>query len=187
MEFYRVFPWVRGARKNTRGHPLHVPQTQGLGRVDNPEYYLSLYVADSAAGAVTESFGNHAVWTDQLLSGRPGLPGSITALVQYRAKTLRILDLDDAATLLERNMKPSEVVTRHRAITQAWSLAIFREGHWDGVRWWSHYEPAWGSHGVWNYVGFEVARVEELSRGHPALLEAAAVLNRPWQEIGSKL
>lgn len=187
MDFYRVFPWVKGARKNTPGHPLHVPQTQGLGRVDNPEYYSTLYVADSAAGAVAESFGNHAVWTDQLLSGRPGFPGSTTALVQYKVNRLRILDLDDAAALLERNLKPSQVVTRDRAITQAWSLALFRERRWHGVRWWSYYEPAWGAHGVWNYSDLEVARVEQLSRAHPALLEAAAVLNRPWQEIGSKL
>lgn len=177
--FYRVFPWVQGTRAGDRGHALHVPPVQGAGRVDNPERYRVLYVSDSPVGAVAEAFGNHGIWTDHLFSGRPELPGSRTALAEIEARALRTLDLDDPRALLDRRLRPSSVVTRSRATTQAWALRVFEEKRWGAVRWWSHYDPSWGSFGIWDVRRLRARSVAGLDRDHPAIREAAAVLARP--------
>ena len=74
--------------------------------MDNPEHYRVLYASDSAAGAVAEAFGNHAVWTEQLFRGRPALPGSRTCLARIDTRGLRALDLDDPRALVERDLRP---------------------------------------------------------------------------------
>jgi hypothetical protein len=160
---------------------LHVSPVQGAGRLDNPERYLVLYAADSAAGAVAEAFGNHGIWTDQLFSGRPNLPGSCTALAEIDADGARFLDLDDPRTLLERGLRPSMVVTRDRAVTQAWALRAFEEKRWAGARWWSYYDPRWGSYGIWNARTLRARSVGPLHRDHPAVVEARSALGRPWR------
>lgn len=178
--YFRVFPWLSDARPGEPGHPLYVSPRQGAGRVDNPEHYLTLYASDAPAGAVAEAFGNHAIWTDQLLEGPPGLPGSRRALAAVTAPT-EILDLDDPTALLERGLRPSQIVTRELAISQAWALGIYREGRWGGVRWWSRHDAAWSAAGIWDRGGIEVDTVEELSADHSVLVEAAEALGRPWR------
>lgn len=179
--FYRVFPWLPEAPTRATGHPLGVPQVQGAGRVDNPDHYRILYVSDAPAGAVAEAFGNHIIWSDGLLRGRPGLPGSTTALAVYSAPGLGVVDLDDPRALLRRRLKPSEVVTRDRAVSQAWALRIFHEGRASGVRWWSRYDSAWGSYGLWDTKRITVREVGALTRDHPAVVEARRILGRSWR------
>lgn len=171
-------PHITGARRGAAGHPLYLPTPQGAGRLDNPEHYRVLYASDHPAGAVAEAFGNHAVWTAALLAGPPALPGSIRALVSYATSSSRVLDLDDARALLARRLRPSEVVTRDRAVTQPWALAAYREKRWAGIRCWSYYDPRWGSIGLWDTSGLRVASVEPLSFQHPAVTEASGVLVR---------
>lgn len=180
MRLYRVFPWLEAAGANEPGHALHVPVPQGTGRIDNPEHYQVLYASDSPEGAVAERFGNHAIWTDGLLAGPPYLAGSVRALGTYEAE-LEALDLDDARSLLDLELRPSQVVTRDRGVTQAWALRVYRTERWDGVKWWSYWDPAWGSFGIWRPDGFETVSVEPLSRDHPAVEGARIVLTRIWQ------
>jgi hypothetical protein len=177
-----VLPWVAGARKGEAGHPLHRASRQGAGRVDNPEHYRVLYASDAAAGAVAEAFGNHAVWTAMLLRGRPDLPGSIRALATFDAAGIEALDLDDARRLVERELRPSAVVARDRSLTQRWALRIFEERRWAGIRWWSHYDSRWGSFGLWDVAKLTLLDVAPLVSDHPALVEAAAALSRPWRD-----
>lgn len=179
---YRVFPWVEDARPGEPGHPLYTPSPQGHGRIDNPEHYLALYASDDPDGAIGEAFGNHSVWTSDLLEGPPGLPGSRRALATIDASTLAVVDLDDAAALLDRGLRPSQVVTRDREITQAWALAIFRAGRWGGVRWWSYYEPTWGSFGLWDASNLEIADVTSLADLMPRVQGVAARMFRPWHD-----
>ena len=179
---YRVFPWVAGARKGDAGHPLHRASPQGAGRVDNPEHYRVLYASDAAAGAVAEAFGNHAIWTPMLLGGRPDLPGSVRALATFDAARVEALDLDDARRLVERALRPSEVVSRDRAATQKWALRIHQEKKWAGTRWWSRYDSRWGSFGLWDLAKLKLLDVAPLTHEHPALVEASAALSRPWRE-----
>jgi hypothetical protein len=150
--------------------------------VDNPEHYRVLYAADAAAGALAEAFGNHAVWTPMLLGGRPDLRGSVRALATFDAAGVEALDLDDARRLVERKLRPSAVVARDRSLTQGWALRIYREKRWAGIRWWSHYDSRWGSFGLWDVSKLKIADVTPLTPDHPALLEAAEALSRPWRE-----
>ena len=99
-----------------------------------------LYASDSPVGAVAEAFGNHAVWTPDLFRV-PAFPDARRALASYEAHPLKVLDLDDARCLLERELRPSDVLTRDRDRTQRWSLAVFREHKWNGIRWWSLQDP----------------------------------------------
>ncbi len=179
---YRVFPWLENARPEEPGHPLHASPRQGAGRVDNPERYSVLYASDSPAGAVAEAFASHATWTPWLLGGRPDMPGSLRALATFDAAEIEALDLDDARRLVERKLRPSSIVARDRATTQAWALRIHDEGRWSGVRWWSYWDSRWGSFGLWDFRRLGVVDVTPLSRGHPALREAAESLSRPWVE-----
>ena len=50
-----------------------------------------------------------------------------------------------------------------------------------GVRWWSYYDPRWGSFGLWDTSSLTVEEAEVLdSVDHPAFAEAADVL---WRVI----
>lgn len=180
MRYYRVHAYVPGAAAGENGHPLFVWPRQGSGRIDNPAHYLTLYVADTPAGAVGETFGDHAIWTDDLLAGPASLPGSVRALSAYDGSP-PILDLDDASTLLESGLRPSRVVSRHKVLTQAWALSFFQTQKVAGLRWWSYHLPEWGSLGLWDRSALTLASTSILSAGHPAVVEAGAILNRPWK------
>jgi len=154
---------------------------QGAGRIDNPDVYRTLYCSDDPAGAVAEAFGNLAIWTDVMLSGPPSLPGSVRALGVYDSGEARILDLDDARRLLDRRLKPSQVATRNRDVTQRWALAAYQEQRWAGIRWWSYHESSWGSFGLWELSGVRVLDVSPLHREHLAVVLATQALSRTWE------
>lgn len=176
---YRVFPWLEGARSGEPGHPLYVAHPQGQGRIDNPEHYLTLYLSDQPEGAIGEAFGNHAMWTPDLLQGPALLPGSRRALATFETDA-RVLDLDDPQVLLDRNLRPSAVVTRDRERTQRWAMEVYREGAWDGIRWWSFHDPAWGAFGLWNLDPIAVVEVVALG-DHVSLVEEVALrMARAW-------
>ena len=149
--------------------------------MDNPAHYRVLYASDSPVGAVAEVFGNHGIWTERLLEGRPELPGSRTALAELVARDLPALDLDDPRALVARGLRPSRVVTRDRSVTQAWALDVFRERRFAGVRWWSYYDAGVGSYGIWDQRRLRVRTVAPLDREHPAVAAAATFLSRPWK------
>jgi hypothetical protein len=176
---YRVFPWLPDARAGEPGHPRFVPGA-GAGRVDNPEHYRTLYLSDGPGGACAEAFDFVATWAQDMLRGAPAIPGSFRALATFVLDdNVEVCDLDDAPRLVELGMRPSEVVTRDRAVTQAWALRVFRQQRWGGVRWWSYHDPRWGSHGIWAVHRLHLDHVEGLTLDHPAVNEAAEVLNRP--------
>lgn len=179
---YRVIVWAAGSRTGRPGHPMYLPrELQGAGRVDNPELYTTLYVSTAPAGAIAEAFGRLPVWRPSMF-GVPGLmPGAVRALATYRLGDDRVLDLDDPQPLLHRALRPSRVVTRDRAVTQRWARAIFGEGRWAGVAWWSYYDPVWTSVALWSHRALTPERrVMPLSPDHEAVTEAATILNRIW-------
>lgn len=178
---YRVFPWLEDAPSGSPGHPLYVAHPQGHGRIDNPDDYLTLYASDHREGAIGEAFGNHAIWTPDLLDGPPSLPGSRRALATLDASEVQAIDLDDPQSLVERDLRPSAVVTRDRARTQGWALKIYNEGKWHGIRWWSFHNPDWGSFGVWNVDRFKLESVAVLSDDIPLVEEVASRMCRVWE------
>jgi hypothetical protein len=177
---YRVLPWLPDAPDGEPGHPLFVPGL-AAGRIDNPEHYLALYCSDGPAGACAEAFDYKPAWDAAMLRGAPSLPGSVKALATYTLDDVTpVCDLDDAGRLVALGLRPSQVVTRDRTVTRAWALRLFAEAIWCGVRWWSYYDPRWGSHGIWGIDLLSVNVVEPLTLRHPALLESSEVLNRPF-------
>jgi hypothetical protein len=105
--------------------------------------------------------------------------------------SVRILDLDDAAVLLERGLRPTDVVRRNPAVTRAWALRIHQERsggssggkggrggrRWDGVRWWSWYRAEWPIVGLWDGT-VDLVDVQPLTLSHPSVQEAAGLLAR---------
>jgi RES domain len=177
---HRVLPYLATARTGEPGHPLYLPPARGGNRVDNPGRYQVLYLGDAPAGAVAEAFGSFSRWNRGLFRGAPSLPGSVRALVSYELpEDTAVCNLDDAHALAEWGLRPSEVVTRNRAVTQAWALKLYEAGSHAGVRWWSYYDSRWGSVGLWDSRPLTVVDLAVLDDvAHPALVEAASVLCR---------
>jgi hypothetical protein len=180
-QLFRVFSCRAAAKPGEPGGALYVPP-QGGGRIDNPAVYSVLYLSDSPAGAIAESFGRFPEWTVSMLEGSPGLPGSRRALARYRlddtGKAAPVCNLDDPKQLLALRLRPSDVVSREYGRTRAWALRIYDQKAWAGVRWWSYYEPSWSSFGLWNVRSLGLEQVSSLSLDDPALLEASRVIVR---------
>lgn len=176
MLLYRVFAHLPVATLDEPGHPLYIYPVQGKGRWDNPPLYLVRYLATSPEAAVGESFANLSTWSPAMLAA-PFLPGSVRRLGTYRLDetTNPVLDLDDAQALLERHLRPTDVVVRNRPRTQAIAATIFNEGRWAGIGWWSYHRPQWALVALWSTVELACERVEDID-GHPALAEAASAL-----------
>jgi len=180
---YRVFPYLPTAAHGEPGHPLYEHQPQRGGRIDHPDCYV-WYVATQAAAAVGESFGNLGGWGDTMFPF-PAIPGARRALGVYRLPDeLRLLDLDDAAALAERALRPTQIVTRNLAVTQAWGHQVRNERdphdthqhRWQAVKWWSYHRPSWSVIAGWKRPEFE--GVEDLRLDHPVVRDAAAALSR---------
>ncbi len=178
MLLFRVFPWDPRARVGRPGHALWISPRQGAGRIDNPDAYATLYLADQPAAAVAERLGRFAPWTDALLRHTIGPIGRTLALASFRLEGAAVLELDDSRTLVRRKLKPSDVATGDRTDTQRWAADVFAEGGWAGIRWWSPYEARWGALGLWDTADLEPLDVAPLTFDHPALLEAGERLGR---------
>jgi RES domain len=181
---HRVFPFSSAAGGPlTPGHPGYVAP-QGHGRLDNPKEYTCWYLSAEASGAVGEVFGDLQTWTEGMFEV-PFVPGARRALGTYSIPDdTRILDLDDARNLVERGLRPTQVVERNRPVTQAWALSIYNQHNatgsrkWRGIRWWSYHRPQWRIYGLWDLTPtFE--RVEDLDLDHPAVRDAARILSKP--------
>ncbi|MGQ0464769.1 MAG: RES family NAD+ phosphorylase [Sporichthyaceae bacterium] len=177
---YRVLPFLDDASVGTPGHPLHVPASTGSNRIDNPDLYDTLYLGDDPRCAVAEAFGSFPRWSAGLFRGKPSLPGSVAALAAYHLEeAAAVCDLDDAERLVHLGLRPSRVVTRDRAVTQGWARTLHADGRFAGVRWWSYYNPEWGSIGLWDVGALTLDGVEPLGLKHPHVVAAAEHLCRP--------
>lgn len=180
---YRVFPYLQTAPVGQPGHPLYEHTPQAGGRVDHPDYFV-WYFARQPEGAIGESFGNLSVW-DESMFGFPLISGARRALGVYRLPDdLRVLDLDDPTHLVEFGLRPTQVVTRNLAVTQAWGHRMWEERdphdrakhRWEAVQWWSYHRPVWDIIASW--VRPELDHIENLTLGHFAITEAARALQR---------
>ena len=158
-----------------------MPAKQGGGRIDVPGLSV-IYLSSAPAGAVAEVFAPLGSWSPRIFES-PSTPRARRALGRYElGDRARILDLDDAETLQALGLRPSEVVSRDRAVTQRWAQAIVKQRPWDGVRWWSFHDPRWHSYGLWDRHHLKVTGIERLDLHHPAVVEAATLLRRPMTE-----
>lgn len=184
MLVYRVFPYLASAGPDEPGDPGYLHTGQGKGRLDNPDRYRCWYVALDASGAVGEVFADLLKWREEMFPF-PAIAGARRALGVYEIPDdTPLLDLDDARNLLDRGLRPTQVIERNRPATQAWALRAFEEADrdgtpkWSGVRWWSFHRPQWRVLGVWGRTPQNVD-VEDLDLEHPAIVDAARALAKP--------
>jgi hypothetical protein len=169
---YRVFPYDGDA-----GGALRVPRPwQGAGRHDNPDHYGCLYVSEVAVSSVAEALavfrGAGALAPTMLVRSR--LPLALAEL--ELGASPQLIDLDDPAILMRERLRPSEVATAERAVTQAGVLALWeRHPEAVGVRWWSTLEASWLNLTLFDrgVADVRLSGVSELRIGHPVVAEAA--------------
>jgi hypothetical protein len=173
VRLYRVFPFDQSAASDHPGGALFVPPSSGLSRIDNPDLYDVLYVAHDAPAAVAESFARYDVWRPATFVDGSGLP---YALATYELPDdVPIFDLNDVDALKSIGvMRPTDVVTRDRAITQAWARTIFLGGAYAGARWWSYYNPDWPVAGLWDRTRIQLAKAPEVLSSTSAVVRDAA-------------
>ena len=167
---------MESASPGEPGHPLSTGE-QGSGRWDNPDLYSALYFAKAPEAAVGERFASLSRWRGSMLI-EPQLASAERCLaeVELRAEAGEILDLDDAAALAARDLRPTHIVIRNPARTQRIAREAFGDGYL-GMTWWSRYHPEWPLCVLWDSSAIHVIGVASL-RGHPALLKAGATLLR---------
>lgn len=69
--------------------------------------------------------------------------GTRRALAHLRLERAdRLIDLDDSRTLVAHHLRPSEVATSQRTVTQRIAGALYDEGA-VGLLWWSTLESSW--------------------------------------------
>ena len=146
MILYRCFAWSERARADRTDGPLWFPrQYQGDGRHDNPDLYGCLYLSEQPLSCIVEQL---ARFRGQRLSAallrRRNLPLAL-AEVELSAAT-ELVDLDDPTVLRRERLRPSQVATRARELTQPQARAL-HESHpdTDGLRWWSTFESLWAN------------------------------------------
>jgi len=178
LRLYRVLYFLEGVAPTDKGGVLYVPAQNTPGRINNPGVYEAFYAGDSGAGVCAEVFyrGKYRIaWSDAMLAPLPN--GSRRVLAWYDfPDDLPVCNLNDPKELLARKLRPSDVITRDYNVTQEWALRIFNERRYAGVSWWSYCDARWRTYGLWDRSNVTAFGLEDLSLKHPAMIEAAGVL-----------
>ena len=179
MRLYRVLPWDVSANPEESGGPLWFPREfQGPGRHDNPDAYGALYVSADAVCAVAErlaSFRGQDITPLHLThSGRALALAEIDLLDEEP-----VLDLNDPQVLVEEGLRPSQVATMQRRVTQRFALDLFqRYSDLAGFAWWSTLEASYRNVTLYDRTApyLSVEYVIELSLDDTVVQDAMAVL-----------
>jgi hypothetical protein len=180
VNVFRVLARDPRAKPAEPGGPLFFPRPfQGTGRHDNPDRYGCLYVAASAASAIAEAlapFRGSGTLDDTMLvrSGR-----RVALATLDLDDTAELVDLDDPAVLVSEALRPSQVATRDRNVTQA-GAARLHDDHpaAAGLRWWSTLEASWPNLTLFDRATplLTVADERELDVADDAVREAGELL-----------
>lgn len=179
MRLFRVFPYDHDAAAGDPGGALFVP-AGGKGRFDNPSLYRMLYTSTTAEGAVAETFGNLEAWRPGTFVRRIGSKRVPFALAEFDVPDPRIIDLAriDMLEALEIE-KVTDIVSRDRTRTQTLAAKIYDTGTYQGLAWWSFYNPVWTNVGLWDRTGLKlVGDPQVLTVAHPGVVAAAQALPR---------
>jgi hypothetical protein len=161
------------------GRALWFPRLyQGDGRHDNPDAYGCLYLTDRELSAVVEqlaAFRGQQLIPELLL--RRGLPLGLAAI--ELPDDAELIDLDDPRVLACERLRPSQVATRTREVTQPQALALHaNHGDAGDIRWWSTFESLWANFTLFDRVAgsLRVRAVRSLSVEDATVADAAAFL-----------
>jgi hypothetical protein len=177
---WRLLPRASDAAPADPGGALWFPrELQGAGRHDNPDRYGCLYVSESPISAVAEAlapFRGTGVLSRAMLF-RANLPLTLARLDLEDG--CELVDLDDPDVLTRKRLRPSQVATKARAVTQAYAARIFEEHPAAaGLRWWSMLEASPANLTLYDRAapGLRLVDIEPLTLEHPATREAADLL-----------
>ncbi|HJQ85819.1 MAG TPA: RES family NAD+ phosphorylase [Candidatus Binatia bacterium] len=176
MILHRCFAWNERARPDEPDGALWFPRPyQGDGRHDNPDLYGCLYAAEDALSCVVEQLARFR--TQRLIPSllrRRDLPLSLAEIELPEDESL--IDLDAPRTLARERLRPSEIATRHRDVTQPQARRL-HEAHPDaaGLRWWSTFESLWANVTIFDRAAsrLRVRAVRELTLDDPYVVRAA--------------
>jgi hypothetical protein len=179
MILWRLLPLAGDVAPSSPGGALWFPrELQGTGRHDNPDRYGCLYLSESPMSAVVEAmaqFRGAGVLSQGMLI-RANLP---LTLVQVDCAGERLIDLDDPGVLINARLRPSQVATKARAVTQAYAARIF-DAHPAavGLRWWSTLEASLTNFTLYDRAAPALRLIdsETLTLEHAATREAADLL-----------
>jgi len=146
VNLWRVLPWDPSARPAEPGGALWFPRPfQGTGRHDNPDRYGCLYVCESPASAIAEALAPFR-GTGDLAPDLLVRMGRTLALAELALEPRggEPIDLDDPRVLAAEQLRPSDVATGQRSVTQRYAARLFdSHGGAAGLRWWSTLEASW--------------------------------------------
>jgi hypothetical protein len=177
---WRVFPHNPEATSGSLGHALFVPRgLQGGGRHDNPDLYGVMYLSEQPFSAIAEHLAHlRGQRLDDTDLERGGLRLALVEL-EVPAES-RCHDLDEPKVLTKLRLRPSEVATRNRAVTQKWAARIYRAHRSVGaIRWWSTLEASWHHVTLFDRALDRIDRIvqrrppERLHALHPMVRRAA--------------
>lgn len=180
MILWRLLPQLPNTAPSSPGGALWFPrELQGAGRHDNPDRYGCLYVSESPVSAAAEALapfrGTGALIPAMLI--RAGLP-LVLARLELEDDS-QLVDLDEPRVLVRTRLRPSQVATNVRAVTQAYAARIFDEHPAAvGLRWWSTLEASLANLTLHERAAdaLHLLDVEKLTLEHPATREAADLL-----------
>ena len=180
MILWRVLPWDPSAAPDAPGGALWFPRPfQGTGRHDDPARYGCLYVTEQPVAAIAEAlapFRGTGDLAPELLT-RMGRPLAVAELAL--ADGAELVDLDAPSTLVTERLRPSQVATGRRHVTQAYAVRLFdAHARAAGLRWWSTLEAAWACVTLFDRAAgaLAVRSVRRLAITDADVLEAAAFL-----------
>jgi len=140
---WRAFPWDSAAPLGAPFTASHVPRGQTSGRFDLHDSPPVLYLAESAEHAIGELLqGFRGRRIDLAHLRREGHPLAVASVELDRSIATRVLDLTDPATLARVGLKPDELASHQRAVTQGIARRLYAAGE-VGFRWWSALTGAW--------------------------------------------
>lgn len=185
MLVHRVFPRDPKAKHGERGHWSFLPRPQRHGRWDAPDLYDAWYAAATPVGAIAEKFWSFNEWRPATFLTPHGTPIAL-AVLETRDE-VEWIDLDDPATLIRFGLKPSQIVRRDLAFTQAAAAAMHRATRENtprpgGLKWWSSALPQEDVFMLWSQPGapppFVEVEITDLHIEHPHVEAAAHDLTR---------
>jgi hypothetical protein len=176
---FRCFPWDAAVRARARGGALWFPRMlQGDGRHDNPHLYGCLYVSEEPVATVVEQLARF-VGTSVAEADLVRPSGALALAAIELTGEDDVIDLDEPHVLVREALRPSQVATHGRPLTQGHAADLFeRHARAAGIRWWSTFESLWANVTLFDRADDDL-RLEDVHRlelGDDVVREAADFL-----------
>ncbi|HEX7668552.1 MAG TPA: RES domain-containing protein, partial [Polyangiaceae bacterium] len=145
-------------------------------RHDNPDLYGVIYLSEEPVAGIAEHIAHlRGLSLEDTDLDRGGVRLSLVELEVPLDS--RCHDLDEPTVLTKIRLRPSEVATRNRGLTQKWAARLYRSRRSLGaIRWWSTLEASWHHVTVFDRMADRIVQLgppERLHDEHPLVRLAA--------------